>query len=735
LERIASFVYKWSRLIIILVVILNLAALASFFRFKLDTDFLGFFTEGNPRTEEYNELNEKYQVGEVISVLIEQEDSLLDEDNLQEVFRLQTEIEKIAGVSEVQSFIPAEVPVGQRVFEVDGKFIERHSDILEDFIRDDYFLTEQLLSSDSSKGALIVNLEAEANTGDIVESLEGIVGNERSLTISLAGNEIIKSTVWDYLIRVLCFLPPCAILLILLVFYSVIRNRRLTLMAVIPAGLAVLWTFGTIFWSGQELNLVTVLSPIFVLVMGAADGLHYTTYLVDNMNRYPDRRQLTIETMRMVGTPIFLTTITTMAGFASLTWTEVLPMRQMGIFVALGIGYAGILSLFFLPAVLSRVELAPRQSRQQESRLAELVLKASKKRGIIIAVFLAVVCISTFYIPKLEVVSNQLMFFRENSEIRQTFDKVEKYFGGALPMSAEIVADRGIDTLRDYNFADEILETERELERLPGVESAFSIFDMVANINQMMTGKNDYPESPQAIQRLLAQIGDEDLETWVSYDGLRMVIKTESLDSLDMDGLEGFVAEHPSIRLITGMPVLFEEMNRLVVQSQVRSLGLALALVFLMLLVTIRRVRAAIVALIPIAITIIAIMGMLVISRFYLNVLTANLSAIAVGVGVDYSIHLISGIYYFRKQGIGRGESVELALSTVSRPVLANAFGLAIGMSVLFFSPLRIHVQAASVMWVAMVVSSTAALFLTPIFYSGARVTKSKKESREKASI
>jgi len=196
---------------------------------------------------------------------------------------------------------------------------------------------------------------------------------------------------------------------------------------------------------------------------------------------------------------------------------------------------------------------------------------------------------------------------------------------------------------------------------------------------------------------------------------------TEGLDSVNIDRLEEFVAEHPDIRVVSGMPVLFDEMNRLVVQSQVRSLGLALVLIFIMLLVTIRKLKAALVALIPIVITIVAIMGMLVISRFYLNVLTANLSAISIGVGVDYSIHLISGIYYFRKQGLDNRKSIDAALSSVSRPILANAFGLAIGMSALFFSPLRIHMQAASVMWVAMVVSSMAALLLVPIFYSSTR--------------
>jgi predicted RND superfamily exporter protein len=182
--------------------------------------------------------------------------------------------------------------------------------------------------------------------------------------------------------------------------------------------------------------------------------------------------------------------------------------------------------------------------------------------------------------------------------------------------------------------------------------------------------------------------------------------------------LEDFVTEHSGIRVISGMPVLFDEMNRLVVQSQGRSLGLALVLVFIMLLLTIRKPGGALVAMLPIVLTIVAILCMLSISKFNLNIVTANLSAISVGVGVDYSIHLISGIYYFRKQGLDNIGSVDSALLSLTRPILANAFGLAIGLSILFLSPLRLHMQAASVMWVAMVTSSLASLLLIPMFYS-----------------
>ena len=79
MKRIAGLIYDHSRLIIAFVVVVNLVSLASFFRFNLDTDFLAFFSEGNPKAEAYHQLNAKYQSGETISVLVE-DGSLLEKD-------------------------------------------------------------------------------------------------------------------------------------------------------------------------------------------------------------------------------------------------------------------------------------------------------------------------------------------------------------------------------------------------------------------------------------------------------------------------------------------------------------------------------------------------------------------------------------------------------------------------------------------------------------------------------
>jgi hypothetical protein len=387
--------------------------------------------------------------------------------------------------------------------------------------------------------------------------------------------------------------------------------------------------------------------------------------------------------------------------------------------VTLGIGFAGFLSLFFVPALLSRFKLPEKRQQTGENWLNKLVIKATRRRLLIPMIFSGIVVITAIFIPRLHVVSDQLMFFKESSEIRQSFAKVEENFGGVMPLTGEIIAPTGQASLLDTDFAAKVLATERELEQVPGVKSVFSILDLLMGMNRMVTGTDAYPADIAVLQQLSSQISGDEIGAWISADGLRMMVRTEGLTGEDIGLIEQFTADNSDIiRTITGMPVLFEEMNSLVVKSQVQSLGLALVLIFIMLWVTLHRITAALAGLLPIVITISAILGMLVITDFQLNVMTATLSAMAIGVGVDYSIHVISGIYYYRGQGMDRQASVSSALSNVARPVVANAFGLAIGYSALFFSPLMIHTQAASVMWVAMVVSSMAALLLVPIFYT-----------------
>jgi len=465
MERIADFIYKHSKLIIILVVIVNITALASFFRFNFDAAFMSTFNEGNPKAEEYNQLNEKYVSSEPITILIESKSSLLSRENLLEIFRLQEDITDTDGISSVQSPLPMEIIIGGRVVPINAAFIEANHLQLSSFIDERYFLTDQFYSNDRLSATILVILEPDASSREVIGSLQSLTNDIASLEIFLAGNEVIEATLLDYLLRIIFVLPPIVVIMILIVFTLMLKNFKIAVLSMIPAGIATLWTFGTIFWSSEGLGLTTILSPIFVIVIGSAYGLHYTSQLLNNLSEYTnDRHKLIVETLKKVGTPIFLATITTMAGFASLVWTDVVPMRQMGIYVSLGIGYAGFLAIFFLPAVLSRIKLPEKAVVSSENRLAQFIQAASRKRAIIVVTFIVIMAISGFYIPRIEVLSNQLMFFKDSSDIRQAFDKVEEHFGGAIPLIGEISSVNPQATLLNPQAASKILSTERGLE-------------------------------------------------------------------------------------------------------------------------------------------------------------------------------------------------------------------------------------------------------------------------------
>ncbi|MEL7562956.1 MMPL family transporter [Dehalogenimonas sp. 4OHTPN] len=724
MDKIAGFVTRRPTIIIAIVALTNLAALLSFFRFSLDTEFLNFFDADNTEVAAYHQLNVEYSTGEAVTVLVESDASLLERDNLLAVFDFQSQSSRIPDVQQVQGYIPAQMLSGSLLLPVDAEFIQSNAEALGRFIDERYFLTDQFLSPDRKSAVVVVGLEVGADSGPVVDSLRHAIDDFPGLRLSIAGNPVIKDTIVGYLANILFILLPFAIGLILLVFYFILRHKRLTPLAMLPAAFGALWTFGTIFYSGHELSLVTVISPIFIIVMGSAYGLHYVSHFQENLAKSGNSMEATRLTLKMVGLPIILATLTTMAGFASLIWSEAIPMRQMGIFVTLGIGYAGLLAIFFLPALISHLKISAVHPPDESRRLGQMINQASTHRVPIILGCVAVIIASAVFIPKLEVVSDQLMFFKESSEIRQASARIETTFGSAQPLIGRMVSSDGSAALFNPVEAARLLAVERQLEAQPGIKSVISVFDLAVGFNRMTTGIAGYPQNPAVVQAFIGQLGEDGMKAWANQNGFRLLVRPVGLETNEIKNIKTWTAGEPAVQVLTGMPMLFDEFNRIVVNSQISSLGLALALVFVMLVISLRSLKAALVGMLPIVLTIGVVLTFLVVSGFNLNILTANLSAIVIGVGVDYSIHLISGIYYFRRAGLTENQAVASAISSVSRPVLANAFGLSLGLSVLFFSPLLIHIQAAAVMWVAMVFSSIAALLVIPQFYRGNKIGK-----------
>ena len=151
----------------------------------------------------------------------------------------------------------------------------------------------------------------------------------------------------------------------------------------------------------------------------------------------------------------------------------------------------------------------------------------------------------------------------------------------------------------------------------------------------------------------------------------------------------------------------------MVLDAQAISLVVAFVLVAALLAVAYRRLRETLASLVPIALTIVAVLGFIAISGIQLNLMTAVVSSIILGVGIDYSIHYVAAINSARRDGPGY---VLRAIDRAGRPIVANALGIAIALTALWLSPLAIHSQVSSIMWVGMVTAAATALLVIPVF-------------------
>ena len=691
MERLASLIERKQKLIIGIVILINIVALLSFYNFRFSTDYLSFFKGNHDMSLAYDEINQKFGGIESIQILIEansNETELTEKEILKEVSYYLHQLEQVDGISFIRSFLPTSTPTPQGPIKVDGDWIEAHHEQLAAMIKSNEF-SKELLSEDRQLGLVMVGLTDQADSDAVIEQIKELsIGS--NLKLDYAGNQIIVNTIFSYLLKIILTLPPLAILLVLLTFYLNIRVKKLTILSMLPAAFGALWTFGTVFLLGKELSIITVIAPIFIIVLGSADGLHFTTHFLEQLKQHQNKKRAIKETLELVGPPIIMTSLTTMAGFLSLAFSDIVAMQDLGITTALGIGYAGLISLFFLPVILNKIEIQlPPDLHHREHRLIKKLKVLVKYRVTVFAIFASIMIVFGSFIPTLIVDSNQLAFFKQGSEIRNTFDKIEAHFGSSLPIIGEITMPP--EGINDVEYAKEVLQLERELEDKAGVKKVVSAYD------------------------LLQQPAQFEYKQWISEDSLKFIITTANMTGEEQDQLISDLEGNPKIKSLTGMPILFREMNKLIVENQVTSLFIALVLVTIMLGISFRNLKNTLVGLIPILVTIVSLFGFLAVTNMNLNMMTANMASIAIGVGIDYSIHFIAVMSYYQRKK--EENFIEKTLETAGKPILTNAFGLAIGLSVYLLSPFRIHSQVSMVMWLAMMLSSFTALLVIPQFY------------------
>ena len=416
-----------------------------------------------------------------------------------------------------------------------------------------------------------------------------------------------------------------------------------------------------VFLTGSEsfhFAIINTSMPIILLTIANSDGVHFITKFFKEIRIRKDTVKALEVTMDSLLVPIFLTSITTIAAFLSLSLAPIEQMMGYGVCISAGIGYAFFLSSTFLPAAI-RIKKWNMNSKaiSKASMFENMIsyfgrLVTSNPRSILAAgVTIAVVGI--YGLLWLNVDVNIAGFFKPGTEFRDSIDFIDQEMTGTMDIRVRVEGP-----IKSPKLLKEMTGLQQMLEDNSKVTTSFSIADMVKQMHRVVMDNDPefemIPDERDKINNLFTMYsmsGDpDDFSTMVDYDysvglvtSLSRVMTTDEIVST-VDKIENYTQGLKSVEKasVTGMMVVLRDLVYLIVESSIISIVASVLVIGLIASVFFKRILWGVMAIIPLSVAIIINFGFMGLAGISLSHVTALLASIIIGVGVDFAIHYIS---------------------------------------------------------------------------------------------
>ena len=416
-----------------------------------------------------------------------------------------------------------------------------------------------------------------------------------------------------------------------------------------------------VFLTGSEsfhFAIINTSMPIILLTIANSDGVHFITKFFKEIRIRKDTVKALEVTMDSLLVPIFLTSITTIAAFLSLSLAPIEQMMGYGVCISAGIGYAFFLSSTFLPAAI-RIKKWNMNSKaiSKASMFENMIsyfgrLVTSNPRSILAAgVTIAVVGI--YGLLWLNVDVNIAGFFKPGTEFRDSIDFIDQEMTGTMDIRVRVEG-----SIKSPELLKEMTDLQQMLEDNSKVTTSFSIADMVKQMHRVVMDNDPefemIPDERDKINNLFTMYsmsGDpDDFSSMVDYDysvglvtSLSRVMTTDEIIST-VDKIESYTQGLKSVEKasVTGMAVVLRDLVYLIVESSIISIVASVLVIGLIASVFFKRLLWGVMAIIPLSVAIIINFGFMGLAGISLSHVTALLASIIIGVGVDFAIHYIS---------------------------------------------------------------------------------------------
>jgi len=606
---------------------------------------------------------------------------------------------------------------------------------------------DDLLVSKDQKTTLIVADVKETGKGMRVidEAVRAAVDPERdaSVDIAVGGQPIILAQLEKFSGRMAFFLP-LALLVIGLIHYEAFRTVQALLLPLVTAIIAVIWSLSFLAVLRQPMDVFNAATPILILAIAAGHAVQvlkryyeeFSKLRASSPNANPRElsQQAIVCALTRIG-PVMIVACTVAAlGFFSLYIFEIKSVQTFGILTGIGVLSAMVLEFTLIPALRSALNPPGEKERRREQertfwdRLLEgiyhLVLHRRRAVTVITLAFLACVSLGGY---RLKSESSTRQLFYGSHQIILDDDKINARMAGSNTLY--VLVDTGVDDgIKNPAVLQAMEKVQEHLDADPMVGKTVSLADFLKRMNQAMNADSPASYRIPASSDLVAQYlllysnsGEPgDFDSYVDYGYRRAVIQifyksdlTTDLTAIAKQTQEYATSVFPrNIKISIGGGVvptvaLHEEM----VRSKVLNILQILACVFVLTSLVFRSPVAGLLILTPLIATVFANFGFMGLAGIPLNIPTALVSAMAVGIAADYAIYLAYRMREELRSDLPEEEAIRRAFMSAGKATIFVSTAVAGGFGLLVTSwGFNVHVWMGLLIALAMVVSAFATL-------------------------
>ena len=555
----------------------------------------------------------------------------------------------------------------------------------------------------------------------------------KDLNVKVVGSTILDAEVDTMMAQESRDFAVISFALIFIVILLSFRKFSLVMSPFLVIFITDVWVIGLMSLLGYPLTMMSLVLPSVIIVVGCGDAIHFISEFRTKMFEKGDRKAALIAAADLTGLPCLFTSMTTMVGFGSLMAMELRPGKEMGMFAAIGVVVAFVMTFLLLPPLLSFGFGKDERSDYEAKGLtksyvkflgfiAELAIKARKP---ILVLGVVLFGLGIWGLSLVEVSADFLRVFDEKTRIRQEYDYVDRSLGGTS--SFQIVVDTGeADGIFDpanLKELDRLNDWLKARDEIKSTQSVLEVFKELRKVGQ--DGDAAFykiPESrPEAAQLfLLYEMGGAERVDRIltdERDRARIMVRTRSTSTAQSEILISEVEEWSKQELkkikvqTTGMLPLFVRMVHFITRSQVLSFGLAFVFVTLCMLILFRSVSLGLLAMIPNVFPIALTFGVMGFSGITLNLGTVMIASIAIGIAVDDSIHFVSHYRRNLQLGLTPAEAIHESITGVGMALLNTSVVLVLGFSVFGLSDIS-HLVNFGLLTALTVLTALAADFL-----------------------